>query len=792
MPYQAAHPTRRSIMSPWLALLVAALAVVLYWNTIDNELLDPDRVLTSANPQLKSDAPLSRLWLAPLPAIEGATPYRPVHAMLLRMQWSSWGESPSSYHGFNLLLWVGVLLVMLGWISRLTPHQGMRLAAVLTVAVHPMAGHAVRLVEGQGLMLALIGVLGALWVLQLYRDGRIGHGLTAASLMLLGILAIGSHELGAILPLWLAGQWVLTPREKPISLTRVGREVARSAMSAREFQPIQLAVVFLPLALVGSIYMVLRTVALGSLAMNSIAGGENLPATQFGMIGSSFATGLGRLLWPVNPTVNWSLAHDATLAPPAWLGWLALAALAGLCVWLWRRRSVGGLGLAMTLTALLAISHIVPRPVFFSETPLLFALPGLGLGVGVLVARLTPAWLALPAGLPARALVLGLLAVWSLLAVHGWMRGQAWRDDVSLWQAEARLQPENPYPRLMLLDQLIRRQRLSSAREVEAELNDLLTRPADVDRAIELRAGLYAAAGDDAALDQLLADQIASEQPHRRGHMQRLALVASLQGLDRRIAPLLERELEHHPDSYGALIDLADLERNRGRWQRASELYQRAVTVAPDSARRAQALEGYGLQLAERGLMREGAHQLQTALELDPTRYLSYLHLARIHRDLGNHETARTIINTCMMRLKLVSYVDLARIYVSVLEAQDKNDEAATWVEYTANSYPTDFDLGLFAARYLIELQRYEPARRLLNGLAPRVQQPTHAIEVWNAMALVEFFGERDYAAAERLVRRVLQASPEHVEAGRLLERLKATRERIDQQQRAAQESAVK
>src|SRR5690606_24426663 len=101
------------------------------------------------------------------------------------------------------------------------------------------------------------------------------------------------HEMGAILPLWLAVQWMLIRDERPDPLrhgTDSGRRARLPAQGGpRPFAPAQLLVVFGPLAAIWLGYAILRAMALGSLLPEGIAGAEGLPGSRLGLIGPAFA-----------------------------------------------------------------------------------------------------------------------------------------------------------------------------------------------------------------------------------------------------------------------------------------------------------------------------------------------------------------------------------------------------------------------------------------------------------------------------------------------------------------------
>ena len=202
-------PTTRSVFSPWLALVAAVVALFIYLGVLDNELQYDGRQLTILNGQVVQPSSLRQIWLEPIPAQSAGPAYRPILAAFLRIQFKSWGYSPSSFHSVNLILLVALLLLYQALVGRLSRHMGLTIVAGMTLALHPMASQAVRGVAGQGLLLALLASLGAAYLLQWYREGGIGRTVAVVSIAMCGALAMGSHELGMILPVWLGIQWWL-------------------------------------------------------------------------------------------------------------------------------------------------------------------------------------------------------------------------------------------------------------------------------------------------------------------------------------------------------------------------------------------------------------------------------------------------------------------------------------------------------------------------------------------------------------------------------------------------------
>ncbi|MCE5228250.1 tetratricopeptide repeat protein [bacterium] len=765
MPQYTPH---RVSFSPWLAISAAAVAILMYFSVIDNALLLEGRRLTADNPQMAAGSSFGQLWTRPtpdLPVMEGVPVYRPMLATLLRIERGGWGNSPSSFHSMNLILLIALIGLLLAWSGRLTRNVGATAAVAITMAVHPMAGQSVRTIEGQGILLALIAMIATMCVLNAWRSGRMNHWLAAVLIAIGSAVAFGAHELGLVLPLWMAAQWALARPEAATAPVKNGRGKKTAApVGPREFRPAQLAIVFGPVALIAIGYAILRRVALGALIPAAPAGA----AFPFG---SAAALAIKRVVWPVQPTLVYSLNHDASFLPPMWLGWIAIALVVVLVVALWRRQPLASMGFAMAGVVVLGIGLGAPISKTFSEAPLAIALPGLCLAIGVL---LRPVY-EMRAGV-------ALALAWVPLAAITWTAGARWHDAAALWQAEAVAHPGNVYPLMQWMDDIAHSEQPEKGLDVALRVKPLAKRTEDRDRAVEVEAAAYAITQRNEDLNKLLGDEIAAGGKHTPDHMLRLAQVARMRKLDDRVQGLLESELDAYPESFGALYGLADLARQKQNFMRAVRLIQKAIESAKkanDKKELAAGLTRYGIILSEAGALEGAAAQLKLALDADPQQYEAYIYLARVLRDQKNYDEAFQVINRCIGVMNLASYVDLAKLAVSILSAQHSPDLAAQWLLQLVPKYPNDFELNLFAAHYMVEVRRFKEARTLASRLYPLAKGPA-LVEVWNIGAFCAF-AERDYNTAESLTRRVLKEVPNHPEATQLLPLIEAAKRRAAQ-----------
>ena len=121
MAIASAYPNRPAL-SPLLALAASILGLALYVNVLGSDLSGTDNKLTAANQQVNRRARPSVIWLEPTPAQTSEPVYRPVLALLLRLEWKLWGNSPSSFHAFNVFLFIGCVFALMLLAGRLTAH----------------------------------------------------------------------------------------------------------------------------------------------------------------------------------------------------------------------------------------------------------------------------------------------------------------------------------------------------------------------------------------------------------------------------------------------------------------------------------------------------------------------------------------------------------------------------------------------------------------------------------------------------------------------------------------------
>jgi len=275
-------------------------------------------------------------------AAEGVRLYRPVFQTALALQYRLWGgASAAGFHLGSLLLHLGAALLLWSLARRWLGGGGWPAVAVaLVFALHPVTAEAYAWVSAQTDLLAAIGLLGALWLLD--RLGGESPARGGRRAWTLAILAGGSLLFGllakevALLALPAVGVWVGWGRRVPL-----------------RFQ--------LPLWLAGGVFLLARMAALGGLE----ATGRDLPQLIRAVhhLPILLVDGL-RALLTLRPVGYRGLAYEYQD-----LGWWvaagALALLVALGLIAWRARRIAPLaplGLAVHALVVAPVALVATVP----------------------------------------------------------------------------------------------------------------------------------------------------------------------------------------------------------------------------------------------------------------------------------------------------------------------------------------------------------------------------------------------------------------------------------------------
>ena len=359
---------------------------------------------------------------------------RPVNLLSLMIDSLLWGRRPFGYHLTNLLLHIGcsilVLLVLANILRRLAG-KGRRptwpllgaTAGALLFAVHPLNSEAVCPVTFREDLLVGLTTLVALWGVEWFPARRrwvsvaLGGGCLLATL-----LAVGSKENGAMLPLMLLAYWL----------------VVRQGDSRRPW-----------LILIAASTVVVVGFMVARFALEPQNSGVFV--VKPGRLGGSF-TGtlemqprfwtfqLAEIVWPglvcADQDENCVRNIDLPVALETLIG---LTLILGAVIW--RNRRVGGvtLGAMWYAIALAPASNLMPMYHPLADRYLYVPMLGVAMVVGTIVSCLR-----IPSKTWARAALgaagLGILGVLACMTVQ---RAIVWQHPLSLWKDTVARNPKS-------------------------------------------------------------------------------------------------------------------------------------------------------------------------------------------------------------------------------------------------------------------------------------------------------------------------------------------------------------
>ncbi|MDX2169142.1 MAG: tetratricopeptide repeat protein [Deltaproteobacteria bacterium] len=380
-----------------LALL--ALTALAYGAGLSNQFVWDDRDHIVANPRLQSACGLLELV-----SREQGRYYRPLIFVSYAAERRLWGLSPNRFHLTNLLLHLANVALLIAVARRSGGSDIAALTGAALFALHPIQSEAVAYISGRTDLLVVFGAL--LSCLVWLGDGPPRRrGVLAA--LAGGVAMLGKESGFAIVPLWLWLAW-------------------RSAASR--------APLLAPGLLLATLLLAWRAAVSGALAP---ADGLALPSlTTLSGAGWAIVEYLHLLIWPATLQVDRLLPLPSGGAANA-VGLVVLASAIALAGHGARRRDAIGMWTAWTASFYLPAANLIAiypalagRALFMPEHNLYAPLAGLGLLVGLALARATARstalrWAALAAILP---ILLGLAARTSL-------RVQDWRSERELFGA---------------------------------------------------------------------------------------------------------------------------------------------------------------------------------------------------------------------------------------------------------------------------------------------------------------------------------------------------------------------
>jgi len=557
---------------------VALVAALVYANSLHNGPVMDDRWVIFDNPLIKHLNQVAAIFRQSYgAALAGAHQglYRPLTILSYAANWAIGGLDVVGYHLGNIGLHVlCCLLVMdlgtvLGNASRGEgPTSAAALLSAMLFAIHPVHVEAVTAMVGRDELLAAAGALGCLYLTCTRRRAPWRYPV-ALAVLAAGVL---SKENAAVAPLLFALIALALPAAADLE--------TRPSLSSTKGRHALLRVGALTAGMVSAVGLcVLLRPAAAAIPVES-QWFDSLPRqVVFNTMTRALAEYLRLLVFPQPLGLDFyysnriPFTHTFTLTcladTAAWLAVLVFGAAS------LRRVPLRALGILWIFLALLPVLNIIPIGVLMAER--LLYLPSVGFcivagaGVAVLLERLRSRW-----GL--RALTAGIVAgAGVVLAAKTRARNGEWHDALTLWRAELRREPLDPFVNNFLAIEYMARGQLDSAR---ARL------------AVTLRSapGNWAASANMGLVAHKLHDDSAAIR-------------------------WLARARTLAPSASDPVFFMAIVRGDEGRLAEAVDLLSEAEALAPWEAW-SRVCRGWYLQRLGRSA--EGKAELRRAIELDP------------------------------------------------------------------------------------------------------------------------------------------------------------------------------
>lgn len=449
--------TERRNGSPWLHLLILlGCGVLVYANSLGNDFNIDDKILLLSNPVVHGLSPdnLVRIFTTVANGLE----YLPIRDLTYALDYQFWGTAPFGYHLANLLYFLLTCCVFYLLLRKLLPLLGEAAAVVPLLAALLFVAHPVHVESVAGIAQRKDLVSGLLFLLSLYgylvfrERGRWRFLAGALVCYLLALLAKATVIcLPLLLPVleYVCRQPLPAASDSPAAAAGVEPAAPGAAVGPERFVPLGLPAIAAILAvfvLVSGVYYQLQTVILTKARILAAGAGA---ADLFSTVNTALHAVLFYLMkltmpYPLN-FIHPFVASASPVELPGLLGLLVVVLFIG-GLWSCRRRSravvLAGSWLLVCLLPVIGLLK-TRAPYVVAERYLFLASMGYCLLVvqaGWLLARRSRRWQQLLTGLFCVALVgFGGVAA---------ARNLAWKNAITLLEANIRSFPATPDPRL--------------------------------------------------------------------------------------------------------------------------------------------------------------------------------------------------------------------------------------------------------------------------------------------------------------------------------------------------------
>lgn len=396
-------------------LILTTATLLVYSVSFFNGFVMDDEVIIVNNPQTLSLRNIPEVLLAP----DLIKPYyRPLNRATYLFDYQLAGMNPAWYHGVNIIIHLGNVLLLYLVCRRFLPDRKAALLTAMLFAVHPLNSESVNFISARNTLLALFFSLAALLAFVNTREKGLRWPLLSALFFFCGLL---SKETGFML-IAVISLYCMIPLP--------GQEDGRWPWRERLFT-------LVPFLFATLVYFVMRAYSLQGILGTTTPADENL-LSRLAQNYHIIPQYLGLLLFPADLTLFHSVPKGG-LFTPFWhfAAWLALLATVSLIVRFRNRTAL--FGLAWFIINYAPISNIVPIPSdLITERYLYLPAAGLFIVIGVFLS-----WL-FTRQTNRRLLWGGMTIIILASAVVTVQRNLDWKNNLSLFSSGARNDPMSP------------------------------------------------------------------------------------------------------------------------------------------------------------------------------------------------------------------------------------------------------------------------------------------------------------------------------------------------------------
>ncbi len=584
----------------FMAVVIFAVALLLYSNTFENEFLWDDVELIVENPRIPTlnvqtlkDIFTKNFWEENV-RIGGY--YRPLVSLSYHVDYRLYKLNPNGFHRTNAFLNALTCGLVLLLVYALFGNGLLAFTTALFFATLPLHTENVAWVAGRTDVLATLWVAASLACYVLWKQRRNAVFLSLS--LFAFVLALFSKEIAVGLPLIvLLLEFGPFERLHPPAPESVRPDSRKGNAKARRYGSSALILLYFGIV---ALYLLLRRNIIGSslsVFEPYTAGVANTAALAFSILaGYCF-----KLIYPFRPNAEYDAPVPETLSHPHAVAGFILILCILFAAYRFRRKGEVLLGIGILLVGLAPVMNLVPIGEISAERFLYFPSLGFSLLLGVLFAELSVKRLAV-----LRILLLALVVAYG---VQTRARNLDWRNAEVLFSKTVAAAPQSARAHLNLGN--VHRER-GRSREAIAEYERALEINPDYPDALSNLAGVYM----------------------ERGEIEK-------------VVPLLEKALQFAPNNPELQNNLGTILFQKQRYAEAEQAFMKALKQNP---RHLSARFNLGLIKFKKKEYASARRLLGSVRDLGPAFILAYYYLALIEMNSGNEGEALDNIERFLSR----------------------------------------------------------------------------------------------------------------------------------------------